>query len=141
MPSSLPSVYRHAPLVEDCAPRRVLRLFSGKWTTMILHTLHLLGDASRPGKLQRSVPGLSKKMMTQTLRELEQSGLVSRHVQQIMPPSVEYRLTPAGLIFIEPIEMLYAWAIDHAAELDALTAKQASGARPAEHAPEQSVTF
>ncbi|KXV18613.1 hypothetical protein AD933_02950 [Acetobacter malorum] len=137
MPSSLPPVYRQAPFAEDCAPRRVLRLFSGKWTTMILHTLHLLGDASRPGQLQRSVPGLSKKMMTQTLRELEQSGLVSRHVQQIMPPSVEYRLTPAGQIFIEPIEMLTTGAIDHAAELDALTAKQAAGACAAEGDPAQ----
>lgn len=134
MPSSLPSVYRQAPFVEDCAPRRVLRLFSGKWTTMLLHTLHLLGGASRPGKLQRSVPGLSKKMMTQTLRELEQSGLVSRHVQQIMPPSVEYRLTSAGQIFIEPIEMLYTWAIDHAADLEALQARQAEGERT--HTPD-----
>nr|WP_025829425.1 helix-turn-helix domain-containing protein [Acetobacter persici] len=128
MSSSLPELYRQAPFAEDCAPRRVLRLFSGKWTTMLLHTLHLLGGASRPGRLRRSVPGLSKKMMTQTLRELEQAGLVSRHVQQIMPPSVEYRLTSAGQIFIEPIEMLYTWAIDHTADLDALAAQQAAGA-------------
>lgn len=60
----------------------------------------------------------------------EQSGLVSRHVQQIMPPSVEYRLTPAGQIFIEPIEMLYTWAIDHTADLDALAAPQAAAAAP-----------
>ncbi|MFT8463275.1 winged helix-turn-helix transcriptional regulator [Acetobacter persici] len=59
--------------------------------------------------------------------QLEQAGLVSRHVQQIMPPSVEYRLTPAGQIFIEPIEMLYTWAIDHTADLDALAAQQAAG--------------
>ncbi|WP_338065936.1 hypothetical protein [Novacetimonas pomaceti] len=45
----LPDIYRRAPFAGDCAPRRLLRLFSGKWTTMILHTLHLSGGASRPG--------------------------------------------------------------------------------------------
>lgn len=87
---------------------------------MILHTLHLLGGHSRPGQLQRSIPGLSKKMMTQTLRELEDKGLVSRQIHQIMPPNVDYSLTPLGKIFIEPIEQLYLWGIDHADALEAL---------------------
>ncbi|QHC35980.1 helix-turn-helix domain-containing protein [Komagataeibacter xylinus] len=114
----LPDMYRHAPFVEDCAPRRLLRLFSGKWTTMIVHTLHLLGGASRPGRLQRAIPGLSKKMMTQTLRELEQMGLVARTVMQVMPPAVEYRLTPLGQHFVSPLEMLYRWCAENAELLD-----------------------
>ncbi|KXV28687.1 winged helix-turn-helix transcriptional regulator [Gluconobacter japonicus] len=124
MTRSLPEHYRQAPFDEDCAPRRVLRLFSGKWTTMILHTLHLLGGHSRPGQLQRSIPGLSKKMMTQTLRELEDKGLVSREIHQIMPPNVDYSLTPLGKIFVEPIEQLYLWGIDHADALEALEANE-----------------
>lgn len=124
MTRSLPAHYRQAPFDEDCAPRRVLRLFSGKWTTMILHTLHLLGGHSRPGQLQRSIPGLSKKMMTQTLRELEDKGLVSREIHQIMPPNVDYSLTPLGKIFVEPIEQLYLWGIDHADALEALEANE-----------------
>ncbi|AEI38238.1 MAG: helix-turn-helix domain-containing protein [Zymomonas mobilis subsp. pomaceae] len=120
MTISLPSEYRTAPFDENCAPRRILRLFNGKWTTMILHGLHLLGGASRPGRLLRSIPGLSKKMMTQTLRELESAGLIERIVHQIMPPNVEYRLTPRGHIFVEPIEMLYDWSIQHSTVLDQL---------------------
>lgn len=116
----LPDMYLQAPFTEDCAPRRLLRLFSGKWTTMILHTLHLRGGASRPGQLQRSIPGLSKKMMTQTLRELEHMGLVEREVMQLMPPAVEYRLTTLGRHFVEPLEMLYRWGAEHAALLDRL---------------------
>lgn len=118
MPRQLPDAYRTAPFDENCSPRRLLRLFSGKWTTMVLHTLHLLGGSSRPGNLLRSIPGLSKKMMTQTLRELELYGLIDRDVQQIMPPVVEYRLTPLGQKFIEPIEMLYHWGIDNETALN-----------------------
>ena len=58
---------------EDCAPRRVLELFGTKWTSMILHTLHALhGGCARTGVLQRSLLGVSKKM----LREMEASGLI-----------------------------------------------------------------
>ena len=124
MTRSLPAHYRQAPFDEDCAPRRILRLFSGKWTTMILHTLHLLGGHSRPGQLQRSIPGLSKKMMTQTLRELEGKGLINRHIHQIMPPNVEYSLTALGKVFVEPIEQLYLWGIDHADALEALATNE-----------------
>jgi len=126
MTTSLPARYRQAPFDEDCAPRRVLRLFSGKWTTMILHTLHLQEGSSRPARLQRSIPGLSKKMMTQTLRELEDKGLVCREIHQIMPPNVEYSLTSLGKVFVEPIEQLYLWGIDHA---DALVALEANESR------------
>ncbi|GBQ63103.1 MarR family transcriptional regulator [Ameyamaea chiangmaiensis NBRC 103196] len=116
----LPSHYRVAPFAEDCAPRRLLRLFSGKWTTMILHTLHLSGGGSRPGELQRTIPGLSKKMMIQTLRDLERKGLVERVVMQVMPPVVDYRLSESGRRLIEPLEMLYRWGAAHAAFLDTL---------------------
>ena len=123
----LPDIYRQAPFSEDCAPRRLLRLFSGKWTTMILHTLHLLGGASRPGQLQRTIPGLSKKMMTQTLRELERMGLVTREVMQVMPPAVEYRLTALGRQFVTPLEMLYRWGAEHTDLLDCVERNMATG--------------
>jgi DNA-binding HxlR family transcriptional regulator len=105
---------------EDCAPRRVLELFATKWTSMILHTLHARhAGIARTGILQRSLPGISKKMLTQTLREMEGSGLITRHVHGTIPPAVEYRLTPLGQRFVEPVELLYAWGRDNA---DALTA-------------------
>src|SRR6202047_1419708 len=97
-------------LDENCAPRRVLELFSVKWTTMVLHSLHFNGGASGPGALARSLPGCSKKMLTQTLREMERDRLIDRKVYPVVPPMVEYSLTPIGRVFMEPIEMLYAWA-------------------------------
>ncbi|WP_025885027.1 winged helix-turn-helix transcriptional regulator [Asaia prunellae] len=112
--------YRKGPYLEECAPRRLLRLFSGKWVTMILHALHMLGGAARPGNLQRNLPGISKKMMTQTLRELQDLGIIERIVLQTMPPAVEYRLTPLGQRFIEPLEALYCWGEENRTLLDQL---------------------
>jgi DNA-binding HxlR family transcriptional regulator len=110
---------------EDCAPRRALALFATKWTSMVLHTLHTRhGGAARSGVLLRSLPGISKKMLTQTLREMEEVGLVDRIVQNAVPPAVEYRLTPLGDRFVEPVELLYAWGRDNADALDQL------GSRP-----------
>lgn len=112
---------------EDCAPRRVLEIFSTKWTSMILHVLHSRHDgAARTGVLHRSVTGISKKMLTQTLREMEGSGLVSRHVQGTIPPAVEYRLTALGKRFVEPVEMLYGWGRDNADALDELVSRPTS---------------
>src|SRR6266404_3078399 len=97
MPKCEPIILR-----EDCAPRRVLELFSVKWTTMVLHSLHFNGGTCRTGALARSLPGCSKKMLTQTLREMERDRLIDRKVYPVVPPM--------GRLFIEPIEMLYAWA-------------------------------
>ncbi len=112
---------------EDCAPRRVLELFGTKWTSMILHTLHVRhAGAARTGVLLRSLPGISKKMLTQTLREMEESGLVTRHVQGTIPPAVQYRLTELGRRFVEPVEMLYGWGRANADALDDLRARRSS---------------
>lgn len=106
---------------EDCAPRRVLELFATKWTSMILHTLDARhGGAARTGVLQRSLPGISKKMFIQTLREMEETGLLQREVQSVMPPAVEYRLTALGRRCVEPVELLYAWGRANADALDRL---------------------
>jgi len=92
---------------------------------MVLHTVHVLHQgAARPGALQRTLPGISKKMLTQTLREMEEVGLLTRHVQCAVPPAVEYRLTPLGVRFVEPIELLHNWGRDNADALDQL------GSRP-----------
>jgi DNA-binding HxlR family transcriptional regulator len=112
---------------EDCAPRRILELFSTKWTSMILHVLHArLAGSARSGRLHRALPGISKKMLTQTLRQMEGSGLVTRHVHGTIPPAVEYRLTALGLRFVEPIELLYSWGRDNADALDRLGSRPTS---------------
>ncbi len=119
---------------EDCAPRRVLELFATKWTSMVLHTLHARhAGAARTGVLHRSLPGISKKMLTQTLREMEASGLLTRHVAGTVPPAVEYRLTSLGSRFVEPVELLYRWGRDNADALDQMGERATSrrrGGRP-----------
>ena len=106
---------------EDCAPRRALDLFATKWLSMVLHVLHARhGGRARTGVLLRSLPGISKKMLTQTLRDMEMRGLVTRHSHGTVPPAVAYQLTPLGLRFIEPIELLYDWARRNPDALDAL---------------------
>lgn len=110
---------------EDCAPRRVLEIFASKWTSMILHVLDTrLGGCARTGVLLRSLPGISKKMLTQTLRDMEASGLVTRHVHGTVPPAVDYTLTPLGRRFVEPIDLLYGWGRANADALDALGSKR-----------------
>jgi len=112
---------------EDCAPRRVLELFATKWTSMVLHTLHARHDGvARTGVLQRSLPGISKKMLTQTVRDMEASGLLGRHVLSTIPPMVEYRLTELGRRFMEPVELLYGWGRDNADALDRLAPRRSS---------------
>lgn len=92
---------------EDCAPRRVLEIFSSKWTSMILHVLDTRhGGRARTGVLQRSLPGISKKMLTQTLRDMEADGLVTRRVYGTVPPAVDYTLSPLGKRFVEPLEIV-----------------------------------
>ncbi len=115
---------------EDCAPRRVLELFSTKWTSMILHTLHARhGGTARSGALHCSLPGISKKMLIQTLRELEQSGLIERHTLDSVPPAVSYALSPLGQLMVEPIELIYDWARQNSAALDQLQPRSTSRRR------------
>lgn len=116
--------------LEDCAPRRVLDLFATKWTSMILHTLHARhGGRARSGVLQRSLVGISKKMLTQTLRELEASGLICREVYDTVPPGVDYYLSPLGQLLVEPIELIYDWARTNSHALDELQPRRTSRRR------------
>jgi DNA-binding HxlR family transcriptional regulator len=114
---------------EDCAPRRVLEIFSSKWTSMILHVLDTRHEGcARTGVLQRSLPGISKKMLTQTLRDMEADGLVTRRVYGTVPPAVDYTLTSLGKRFVEPIELLYGWGRANADALDDLAARRTKDA-------------
>ncbi|MCQ8279328.1 helix-turn-helix transcriptional regulator [Acetobacteraceae bacterium KSS8] len=124
---------------EDCAPRRVLELFATKWTSMVLHTLHARHEGvARSGVLHRSLPGISKKMLTQTLREMEGSGLLTRHVAGAVPPAVEYRLTSLGIRFVEPVELLYRWGRDNADALNQMGERATSRRRGADRAEDRS---
>jgi DNA-binding HxlR family transcriptional regulator len=97
--------------IADCPVRDVLDQMGDKWSTLLLVTL-----AERPhrfGELRRAIPDVSQRMLTQTLRDLQRDGLISRQVHPTTPPSVEYRLTPLGQSLLEPLADLLEWAARH----------------------------
>lgn len=95
----------------NCPIRDVLDHIGDKWSTLLLLTL--AERSHRFGELRRAVPDISQRMLTQTLRDLQRDGLVSRHVHPTVPPSVEYRLTPLGQSLLEPLTPLIRWAGAH----------------------------
>ena len=84
----------------------------------------------RHGELQRKIGGVSQKMLTQTLRSLERDGLVIRKIHPVVPPMVEYTLTPLGRTLIQPLEAVCAWAESHLPALLAARKKSASRMGP-----------
>lgn len=91
-----------------CPVRDVLDHLGDKWTTLILMTL--AKEPRRFSQVQRLVPDISKRMLTQTLRNLERDGLVLREVFPTKPPSVEYQLSALGKSLLEPLSQLVDWA-------------------------------
>lgn len=80
--------------------------------------LFALGEGPRRySELQERIGGISKKMLTQTLRKLEGSGLVARRRIRSAPPGVEYRLTELGVSLLEPVRALSRWAEEHTDEV------------------------
>ena len=100
-----------------CPSRMVLDRIADKWTALIIHVLS--AGVLRHSELRRQVSGVSQKMLTQTLRSLENDGLVERKIYPVVPPKVEYRLTPLGKTLIEPLEAICQWAEKHLPELEA----------------------
>lgn len=92
----------------NCPVRSVLAHVSAKWTVLVL--LQLDTGPKRFNALGRGMPDVSKRMLTQSLRDLERDGLVARQVFDTKPPSVEYRLTPLGESLMQPIAQLVDWA-------------------------------
>jgi DNA-binding HxlR family transcriptional regulator len=102
---------------EFCPSRKVLELIADKWTMLILPALH--GGPKRNNELMRLVGGISQKMLTQTLRELERNGFVERRDYGEIPPKVDYRLTRLGQSLYEPIWALDEWAQKYFHEVEA----------------------
>jgi DNA-binding HxlR family transcriptional regulator len=92
----------------NCPTREILDLISDKWSTLIITLLH--ESPKRFSELQRRIEGISQKMLTQNLRNLERSGLVTRTVYPQVPPKVEYNLTELGETLYEPISAVQRWA-------------------------------
>ena len=98
--------------------RRVLDLIADKWTPIILYCLS--GGTRRFSELLHQIPDISKKMLIQVLRRLEDDGIVARKVYPVVPPKTEYRLTDLGRRIHEPVALICEWAMAHEADIDAV---------------------
>lgn len=99
------------PYAQGCPTRRILDRIGDKWTVLVVGALE--GEVLRFSELRRRIEGISQKMLTQTLRGLEEDGLLTRTVVAEVPVRVEYRLTAAGQSLREPLKALEEWSIAH----------------------------
>lgn len=95
-------------LSKNCPSNSVLEMVAGKWQVLLLYALR--GGKRRYSELQGTVEGISQKMLTQTLRELERNGLVKRTSYPVVPPHTEYELTELGRSLEGIIYRLGGWA-------------------------------
>ncbi|RCV57757.1 winged helix-turn-helix transcriptional regulator [Marinitenerispora sediminis] len=106
LPSPVPSEEH-----ERCPVAGVLRRIGDKWTVLVIV---LLGQRPhRFNELHRGIEGISQRMLTRTLRGLEEDGLVNREVFATVPPSVRYSLTPLGRSLLSPLSALATWAVEN----------------------------
>ena len=96
---------------------RMLSQFTGKWTVLIVRVLGR--GPCRFNALRREVGEISQKVLTSTLKDLEESGLVSRTVTPTKPPQVEYALTDLGRDFLVPVRSLGEWVVNNAVRIEA----------------------
>ncbi|MBS0250967.1 MAG: helix-turn-helix transcriptional regulator [Proteobacteria bacterium] len=93
----------------NCPSRDMLEFIGGKWTILILCRLH--SGPARTGELMRDIGGISPKMLTQTLRELERNGFVERISHPEVPPRVEYRMTGLGVSLSDVVRAMEQWVV------------------------------
>jgi DNA-binding HxlR family transcriptional regulator len=102
---------------EDCEVRQILDRIADKWSLLVIALLEC--RKLRFSQLHREIDGISQRMLTVTLRQLERDGLVSRTVHPVVPPRVEYELTPLGSTLYDTIRSLVTWTEEHQAEIAA----------------------
>ena len=100
---------------ESAFIREVLDRIGDKWTMLIISTLG--GGVLRYSELQASIPGISQRMLTQTLKNLERDGLITRTAHAEVPPRVEYELTDLGRSLMNAVMAMAGWAATHHSEI------------------------
>jgi len=95
-------------LQSGCSSYLLLNIIASRWTVMVLHALKK--DTKRYSAITRDIPGITQKVLTDTLRKLERNGIVERIVYPVVPPKVEYRLTDLGRSLFKTTEMMAEWA-------------------------------
>ena len=93
-----------------CPVRELLTRFGDKWSILVICTLsEAPGCKFRFSELQKKIEGISQRMLTMTLRNLERDGVLTRHIYPEVPPRVEYRLTSLGQSLLVPVQSLVSW--------------------------------
>lgn len=100
----------------DCPVRNVISRITDKWSLLVLYTLEHQ-EVMRFNDLWRQIPDISQKMLTTTLRHLEDDGIVSREVFVEVPPRVEYRLAERGKSLMPLLDSLLTWGIEHFSDI------------------------
>lgn len=98
----------------SCPVERTLEVIGGRWKVLILR--ELFQGVQRFGQLHRALNGITQKMLTQQLREMEHDGIIHREVYLQVPPKVEYSLTPLGESLKPIIDSMHEWGIRHLQE-------------------------
>jgi DNA-binding HxlR family transcriptional regulator len=106
--------------MDDCPVRDVLASVGGKWTSLMI--IGLADGPRRFSQLRRFIPDISQRMLTQTLRDLQRDGYLTRTVYPTQPPSVEYQLTPLGHSFLALLRSLVQWSTENHAAIKAARA-------------------
>ena len=99
-----------------CPARLILDHLADKWAVLIV--VRLASGTMRFAELRRAIDGISQKMLTVTLRDLERDGVVVRKLYASVPPKVEYTLTPLGVSLGDKVSELCTWAEAHSAEVE-----------------------
>jgi DNA-binding HxlR family transcriptional regulator len=123
-PAQLPGTCAYLPAEHADVIRQVLDRVGDKWTMLVVVTLR--DGPRRYTELQREIPGISQRMLTLTLRQLQQDGLVTRTAYAEVPPRVEYALTPLSRSLLEIVTPLVNWASEHHDEIRANQARAAA---------------
>lgn len=105
---------------EDCEVRQILDRVADKWSLLVIALLEQ--RTWRFTELRRTIDGISQRMLTVTLRQLERDGLVRRTVYPVVPPRVDYELTPLGATLHDTIKTLVTWTETHQGEIAAARA-------------------
>ena len=100
----------------NCAARQVISRVADKWTILVF--LALKDGSMRFNELRRLLQNVSQKMLTQTLRHLEEDGFVTREVIATVPVTVSYELTPLGESLLSVVDQLRTWAYSHIPEIE-----------------------
>ncbi|WP_043619780.1 winged helix-turn-helix transcriptional regulator [Nonomuraea candida] len=105
---------------EDCEVRQILDRIADKWSLLVIALLDC--ESLRFTQLRREIDGISQRMLSVTLRQLERDGLVRRTVHPVVPPRVDYELTPLGRTLHQTIKSLVTWTETHREEIAAARA-------------------